>query len=192
MAILEIAQIGDPILRQRAVEVSPEDISSAATQSFIDDLIDTMRSANGAGLAAIQVSRAIRICVVEVRAPNPRYPYKPSIPLTIMINPEIMPVSTETFSNYEGCLSVPDMRGLVERYAEVRLRYLDRDGQRQDAIIRGVCAGTFQHECDHLDGKLFVDLVEDFGSLTTWSNFERYHQAKFFEDAEKIVSRFGS
>ncbi|HSD91144.1 MAG TPA: peptide deformylase, partial [Kofleriaceae bacterium] len=105
MAIRKIAQIGHPVLRQVARELSREELATPATQQFIDDLIETMRDADGAGLAAIQVYEPIRICAIEVRN-NPRYPYKPQIPLTILVNPVLTPVDDEQFDNYEGCLSV--------------------------------------------------------------------------------------
>ena len=192
MAVLNIAQIGDPVLRQRAREVEPDTIATPAMQGFIDDLVETMRDANGAGLAAIQVSRPLRICVVEVHAPNPRYPYMPAIPLTVLINPEITSLGEETYDSFEGCLSVPNVRGLVRRHAEIRVQYADRNGQAQDHLIKGISAGTFQHECDHLDGKLFIDAVTDPGTLTTWSNFERFHRADFEKQAHEVVRRFGS
>ena len=192
MSVLDIAQIGEPVLRQQAAAVPIGEIASREMQSFIDDLVETMRAANGAGLAAIQVYRPIRICAVDVRAPNPRYPYMPGIPLTVMINPEITPLTEETFDNYEGCLSVPNIRGLVKRCVEIKLRYFDRDAQMQEQLVKGISAGVYQHECDHLDGKLFVDVVKDPSTLTTWDNFERYHQSEFFKQAEATVRKYGS
>src|SRR3954470_4665235 len=121
MAIRKIAQIGHPVLRQVAREVSREELASPATQAFIDDLVETMRDADGAGLAAIQVYEPIRICAIEVRD-NPRYPYKPKIPLTILVNPVLTPVGEESFENYEGCLSVPNLRGIVKRPVHVQVR----------------------------------------------------------------------
>jgi len=125
MAIRKIAQIGHPVLRQRARELTREELASPETQQFIDDLVETMRDADGAGLAAIQVYEAIRICAIEVRN-NPRYPYKPQIPLTILVNPVLTPEGDETFENYEGCLSVPNLRGRVRRATHLRCRAWDR------------------------------------------------------------------
>jgi peptide deformylase len=190
MTIRKIATLGHPILRERAREVTREELAADETQQFIDDLIETMRDANGAGLAAPQVYRSVRIVAVEVRQ-NPRYPYKPDIPLTVLVNPVLEPLTEETFDNYEGCLSVPNLRGLVPRATEVRLRAWDRHGAEVDSVIRGLSAGTFQHECDHLDGLLFVDRVRDTRSLTTWADFERFHQAAFVERARALVARFG-
>jgi peptide deformylase len=190
VTLLKIAQLGHPVLRQRAREITPEELASPATQQFIDDLVETMRDANGAGLAAIQVYNAVRIVAVEVND-NPRYPYKPNIPLTILINPVLEPLGEERFENYEGCLSVPNLRGVVERWAEVHVTGLNRDGTAFDRVIRGLSAGTFQHECDHLDGKLFVDRVKDPTTLTTWAEFDRYHRQAFIDRIVPFVKRMG-
>jgi peptide deformylase len=191
VTLLRIAQIGHPVLRQRAEELSPEQIAEPATQRFIDDLVETMREANGAGLAANQVYRPVRICAIEVQD-NPRYPYKPNVPLTVIINPVITPLSDVVFDNFEGCLSVPNLRGLVSRNAEVHVRGTLRDGSAYDREIRGLTAGTFQHEIDHLDGKLFVDRVTDTASLSTWDEYRRHHEVAFVERAKALVARYGS
>ena len=190
MTLLKIAQIGHPVLRQRAREISREELGRPETQQFIDDLVETMRDASGAGLAAIQVYNAVRIVAVEVKD-NPRYPYKPNIPLTILVNPVLEPLGEERFENYEGCLSVPNLRGVVERWAEVHVKGLNRDGSAFDQVIRGLSAGTFQHECDHLDGALFVDRVKDPRTLTTWAEFDRYHRQAFVDKIVPFVKRMG-
>jgi len=191
LTLRRIATIGHPVLREPARAINREELASPEMQALIDDLIETMREALGAGLAANQVYEPVRICVMEV-GENPRYPYKPKIPLTILVNPHLVPVGEERFSNYEGCLSVPDLRGLVERPVELRLRAWDRDGNDIDRVVKGLTAGTFQHEVDHLEGRLFVDRVTDATTLCTWSHFERYHKAAFVKRAEALVSRFGS
>jgi len=191
VTLLKIAQIGEPVLRQVAEPVPPEEVKSEAIQTFIDDLIATMRDASGAGLAANQVFRPIRICAIEV-GDNPRYPYKPRVPLTVLVNPVVTPLTEETFDNYEGCLSVPNLRGVVPRYPHARVTGLDRRGEAIDMEVKGITAGTFQHELDHLDGKLFVDRVVDRASFCTWDAFSRYHQAAFAERAAAIVGRWGS
>jgi peptide deformylase len=191
MAVREIVTIGHPVLRERAREVTVDDLASAAVQRLIDDLVDTMRSANGAGLAANQIGEPIRIAAIEVDH-NPRYPYKPPIPLTVLVNPVIEPVGVEMFEVNEGCLSVPNLRGTVHRYVHVRVRYLDRHGVEHDEIRRGVTAGTFQHECDHLAGRLFVDLVRDPTTFTTWEQFERWHRAAFVERITAFANEIGS
>jgi peptide deformylase len=188
----EIVEIGNPVLRERAREVTPEELRSDAVQSLIDDMIETMRAANGAGLAANQVAETLRVAVVEVRPGNPRYPYKPPIPLTVIVNPVIEALDDDVEQINEGCLSVPDLRGEVPRHVSIRLRYLDREGIEHEEVRRGLTAGTFQHELDHLDGILFVDRVEDPRTLTTWDEFERHHRDAFVERARRLVERVGS
>jgi len=191
MAIRKIAQIGHPVLRQHAREVSREELASPAMQQLIDDIVDTMRDADGAGLAAIQIYEPVRIAAVEVRN-NPRYPYKPQIPLTILVNPVLTPVDDEKFDNYEGCLSVPNLRGLVQRFVHLRVQAWDRHGNPIDEIVHGLKAGTYQHEVDHLDGRIFLDRVTDPTTLTTWTEFERHHRAAFIEKVSALVARVGS
>lgn len=191
MTLLKIAQIGAPVLRTPAREVTPSELASPQIQTFIDDLVETMHDASGAGLAAIQVYRPIRIVAIEV-ADNPRYPYKPNIPLTILVNPVLTPLSEDRFDNYEGCLSVPDLRGVVSRFAEMRVQALDRHGNTIDRPVRGITAGTFQHEVDHLDGRLFIDRVTDPSSFSTWKEFQRHHEPGFRARVEAVVERWGS
>ena len=190
MAIRKIAQIGHPVLRQVARPVTREELASPATQQLIDDLIETMRDADGAGLAAIQIYEPVRIAAIEVRK-SARYPYKPPIPLTILVNPVLTPVDEERFDNYEGCLSVPNLRGMVQRYVHLHVRAWDRHGNEIDEVVHGLKAGTFQHEVDHLDGKLFVDRA-DPSTFATWTEFERHHKAAFVERITKFVEKWGS
>ena len=192
MSPREIVELGDPVLRERAREVTPEELRGDAVQQLIDDMIETMRAANGAGLAANQVGETLRIAVVEVRPDNPRYPYKPPVPLTVIVNPVIEPLDDDVEQINEGCLSVPNLRGEVPRHLNIRVRYMDREGQEHDEVRRGLTAGTFQHELDHLDGTLFVDRVTDPATLSTWEQFERFHRDEFVERALRIVERTGS
>lgn len=191
MALRKIATIGNPILRQVARQVSPDELKSEAFQRLVDDLIETMRDANGAGIAAPQIYESVSLCAIEVNN-NPRYPYKPAIPLTVLINPVLTPTTEETFDNYEGCLSVPNLRGLVQRFTGVRVSALDRHGAPLDFEVRGLSAGTFQHEVDHLLGKVFLDRVQDTSTLTTWADFERFHMDTFVQKAKMIIARHGS
>jgi peptide deformylase len=189
VAIRKVAPIGHPALRARAREVAVEELRDPAVQRLIDDLIDTMRDASGAGIAAPQVHESVRIAVVEVDR-NPRYPYKPPIPLTVLVNPVVEPMGAETVEINEGCLSVP-LRGDLRRHVEVRVRYLDRDGVEHVEIKRGLTAGTFQHEVDHLDGVLVVDRI-DPRTLSTWDQFERHQRDAFVERITRFVDRIGS
>ncbi len=192
MAVLEIRELGDPVLRLPARPVGTEELASEETQRLIDDLIETMRAADGAGLAAPQVGTSLRIAAIEVREGNPRYPYKPPIPLTVIVNPELTPLDPATFATNEGCLSMPNLRGDLKRFENVGVRYLDRDGRPHEEIRSGLTAGTFQHEVDHLDGILFVDRMTDMSSLSTWAEFERHGKDEFVERIEALVARVGS
>ncbi|HTT96202.1 MAG TPA: peptide deformylase [Solirubrobacterales bacterium] len=191
MSVREIVTIGDPVLRERAREVTPAELRSAAVQGLIDDLIETRRAADGAGLAANQIGVPLRVAVAQVEGTNPRYPYKPPIPLTVMVNPAIEPLGAASFRNNEGCLSVPDLRGDLDRFLRVRVRYLDRDGDAHEEEKVGLTAGTFQHEVDHLDGILFCDRA-DPRTLSTWENFDRHRRAEFVARVTELTERVGS
>jgi len=191
VSVREILAIGDPILRERARELRPDELRTPRIQELIDDLIDTKRAANGAGLAANQVGEAVRIAIAEVEGTNPRYPYKPPIPLCVMVNPVIEPLDDEAVEINEGCLSVPNLRGSLERHVSVRVRYLDRDGDEHTEVKRGLTAGTFQHEVDHLDGVLFVDRA-DPRTLATWEQFEMHQREEFVGRISEFVARVGS
>ena len=191
MTVREIVTVGHPVLRERAREVDPADVGSAEIQTLITDLIDTMRHASGAGLAANQIGIPVRVAVIEVNN-NPRYPYKPPIPLTVVVNPVIEPIDDELVEINEGCLSVPNLRGNVHRHVNIRVRSLDEHGREHDEIKRGLTAGTYQHEFDHLDGVLFLDRVEDPTTFTTWEQFERFHRDAFIQRITEFVARVGS
>jgi peptide deformylase len=172
MAILKVARLGHPVLRMKATPVDPDKIKTPAVQRFIDDMIDTMHEYDGAGLAANQVHTAAQIAVIEV-ASNPRYPDAPSIPLTVVINPVVTPLTEEMEDGWEGCLSVPDMRGRVPRYTEVRLQCLDREGKKVDVVAKEFFARVVQHETDHLNGIVYVDRMRD---LTTLSHIAEWNK----------------
>jgi peptide deformylase len=191
VSVREVVAIGDPVLRERARELSPEELASAEIQRLIDDLIETKRANNGAGIAANQVGEAVRVAIVEVAEGNPRYPYKPPEPLTVMVNPSIEPVGDEQIEINEGCLSVPDLRGSLLRHLAVRVRYLDREGAEHDDVKRGLTAGTFQHEVDHLDGVLFVDHA-DPRTLATWEHFDRHQRDDFVRRVTRLNQELGS
>jgi len=173
MAILKVARLGHPVLRQQAQPLTVEEIRSPDTQRFIDDMIETMREYDGAGLAANQVHTPKQVCVIEVLG-NPRYPEAPHIPLTVLINPVVTPLTDEMEEGWEGCLSVPDMRGRVPRFTEVRLECLDREGQKIDLIAKEFFARVIQHETDHLRGIVYVDRMRDLSSLSHIAEWQRY------------------
>lgn len=191
MTVRKVLTVGHPILRERAVDVDPAEIRGVEVQRLVDDLIDTMHDANGAGIAANQIGELVRIATIEVNQ-NPRYPYKPAIPLTVVINPVVEFLDDELVEINEGCLSVPNMRGNVFRHVNIRVSYLDRHGVPHSEVKRGLTAGTFQHELDHLDGLLFLDRVTDTRTLTTWEQFEQWHRAAFIERITAFVQRVGS
>jgi peptide deformylase len=177
---MNVTTVGDPVLRTRAAEVSLDELREPSTQRLIDEMVALRRSLGGAGLAANQVSVLKRIAVVEVDDAT-RYAYKPFVPLTVLVNPMIEPLSEERLPIVEGCLSVPDLRGEVSRALRVAVEFLDRHGVRRRLLAEGLTAGTFQHEIDHLDGVLFVDRVADPRTFATWEQFERRHQAAWLE-----------
>lgn len=189
MAVLPIAPIGHPILRTPTREVSQDELASPETQKLIDDMVDTMRDAAGAGIAANQVFADVRIATIEVTT-NPRYPYKPPIPLTVIVNPHWRPLDDETVVINEGCLSVP-LRGDLHRSVSIEVTYLDRVGTEHTEIRRGLTAGTFQHEIDHLDGTLIVDRI-DPRTLATWEQFDLHQRAAFVDRITGFVARIGS
>jgi peptide deformylase len=191
VSVRQVVEIGDPVLRQRARELSGEEISSPEIQTLIDDLIETKRATHGAGIAANQVGEPVRLAIVEVEEGNPRYPYKPPVPLTVIVNPTIEPVGDETVEINEGCLSVPDLRGYLPRHVAVRVRYLDREGNEHEEVKRGLTAGTFQHEVDHLDGLLFVDRA-DPRTFATWEQFDRHQRDEFMRHVERLNEELGS
>ena len=192
MAVREILEIGHPTLAERAREVEVEAIATPEVQGWVDDMIDTMRAANGAGIAANQIGISFRLFTVEVGGNNPRYPYKPPIPLTILINPEVEFLSDQTFENYEGCLSVPNLRGAVMRHLEVSVSGYDRDGVHRSFDVRGYSAGTFQHEIDHLDGILFPHRVADPRTFCSWSAFAAFRQGAFANRVCQLVEQWGA
>jgi peptide deformylase len=173
MAILKVARLGHPVLRQVATPVAVDAIRAPATQRLIDDMIETMREYNGAGLAATQVHLLEQIAVIEVLK-NPRYPEAPEIPLTVLVNPVVTALTEQMEDGWEGCLSIPDMRGVVPRYTAVRLQAYDREGQPIDLKATDFFARVIQHEIDHLQGIVYVDRMRDLRSLTHLAEWNKY------------------
>jgi peptide deformylase len=173
MSILKVARLGHPVLRKVTEAVSQPELHSPALQKFIDDMIETMKEYDGVGLAADQVHESKQIAVLEV-ADNPRYPEKPRVPLTVLVNPAITLLSEEMEEDWEGCLSIPDLRGMVPRYKSVRVQALDRDGKAIDFVADEFHARVIQHEFDHLNGKVYLDRMRDFSTLTFLQEFARY------------------
>ncbi len=185
MTIRAIPRIGDPVLRVESRNVSPDELATNEIQTLIDDMIETMRAADGAGIAAAQVGVSLNICIVGVDG-NSRYPYKPSIPMTVLVNPVVQPLDGVTFLNNEGCLSVP-IRGDLHRYMNVEVTARDRSGTETTTIYRGLSAGTVQHEVDHLAGMLIVDRIHDPRTMATWENFAEYGMGAFVKRIQPVI-----
>ncbi|WGV27294.1 peptide deformylase [Halotia branconii] len=164
-----IIQLGDPQLRQKAAWV--ENIQDESVQQLIDELIATVAKANGVGIAAPQLAQPYRLFIVASR-PNPRYPNAPEMEPTAMINPRIVNHSTEVIKGWEGCLSVPGVRGLVPRYQAIEVEYSDRYGNLQKQELTDFVARIFQHEYDHLDGIVFVDRLETTLDMITEQEYQ--------------------
>src|SRR6266542_2820670 len=157
MSILTVARMGHPVLRAKARALDKTDLKNAVVQKLIDDMIDTMIEYHGVGLAAPQIHESLRIFVGLLDAPKPenRDEHEPE-PIAV-INPEITPIGDEAVEDWEGCLSIPDIRGRVPRAREIRLRGYDRRGDRIELRAQNFAARVIQHETDHLDGVLFFD-----------------------------------
>jgi peptide deformylase len=182
MAILKVARMGHPILRRVSDPVKEKEIRTPEFQQFIDDMIETMHEYDGLGLAAPQVHRSIRLSVIEIQD-NPRYPTNEEhVGLHVFINPEVTVQSKKNNSYWEGCLSVPGLRGLVERPNKIKVKYLDREGKQREMIGENFLATVLQHEFDHLDGKLYIDRLVDTTKLVFDQEFERYWLPDALED----------
>jgi peptide deformylase len=161
MSIFPILKMGDARLLRKAEAIASNSISSASIQSLIDDLIDTMHAANGAGIAAPQIGENLQIIIFGFDS-NSRYPNAAPIPETVLINPQITILSNAEEEDWEGCLSVPGIRAMVPRFKKIRYQGFDRHGQIIDRTVDGFHARVVQHEYDHLIGKLFPMRVKDF------------------------------
>ena len=171
MSILKVARMGHPVLRAKARAIDRSDIKTATVQKLIDDMLDTMAEYHGVGLAAPQVHEGVRIFVASLdadeeadRQTEPR----------VIINPEISVVGSDILEDWEGCLSIPDMRGRVPRAREIKVHALDRRGERIELSAHDFPARVIQHETDHLDGILFFDRMSSFESLTFLDEYSRY------------------
>ena len=183
-----IAQIGHPILRNKTKDIPINEIKSENTQKIIEKMIKTMRKHNGAGLAANQIYEPIRICIIEV-LDNPRYKHLNTIPLKVLINPKvIIKKDSTTFNSYEGCLSVPNLRGKVKRYNTINVTYYNMDAKKITEDIKGLESIVYQHEIDHLDGFLFTDKVEDNSTLVTYENYQKYYEEEYKKELENFNS----
>ena len=179
MSILKVARMGHPVLRARAKPLDPADIKSPRIQQLIDDMFETMQEYSGVGLAAPQVHESVRLFVAGF-APNvdddddEEEDEEDRVPLMALINPEIAIIGDNTADDWEGCLSIPDIRGRVTRAREIKVKAYDRRARRIEITARNFTARVIQHENDHLDGVLFFDRMESFETLTFLDEFGKY------------------
>ena len=174
MAVRKIIRMGHPHLRTVAKPVPEGAIGSPAFGRLIDDMVDTLHDYGGVGLAAPQIDEPIRLAIIEIPGGPTRYGEVEPFPLTAFINPTISVIDPATAGNWEGCLSVPGLRGYVERPQHVRVDYTDIEGQPQNLALTGFRATVFQHEFDHLDGVLYVDRIEDPTKLVFEEELGKY------------------
>ena len=173
MSILKVARLGHPVIRKPAEALRPDEISSSEIQNLIEQMIQTMREYDGVGLAAPQIHVSKQLAVIEVNK-NPRYPKMPKIPLTILINPRITARSKKLVEGWEGCLSIPDLRGKVPRNETLVCEALDRNRKPVKIEAEGFFARVIQHEWDHLQGNVYLDRMAHLKSLTHLAEFSRY------------------
>jgi peptide deformylase len=179
MSILKVARMGHPVLRTRARPLTPADVRSNEIQRLIDDMFETMAEYHGVGLAAPQIHEDLRLFVADLSARDEEG--EDAEPLAI-INPEIIPVGDEMVEDWEGCLSIPDIRGRVPRARVIKVRALDRWGKRLELNVEDFSARVIQHETDHLDGILFFDRMRAFDSLTFLDEYARYWAKRADDD----------
>jgi peptide deformylase len=174
MAAREVRTIGDPILRERTATMDANALASPQFGRLVDDLIDTMHAEGGIGIAAPQIGESVRVAGIAIDPATTRYPGMTGFPLTLFVNPRITIVDATEQGFWEGCLSVPNLRGYVLRPRGVRVDFLDGIGRAHVLHAEGFLATVLQHELDHLDGVLFVDRIRDTTRLATVENYVRY------------------
>lgn len=174
MAVRKVVRMGHPVLRRVAEPVDVSDLGSAWFGRLVADMIDTLHDYGGIGLAAPQIAEPLRLAIIEIEGGPTRYGELPELPLTVFVNPEIEVIDPATEGYWEGCLSVPGLRGYVERPQHVRTRYLDLQGAEREMELQGFFATVFQHEFDHLDGKLYLDRMSDPKLLSFEEEYTRY------------------
>ena len=176
MAILKVSRLGHPVLRTVAQPINPATIVTPGVQRLIDDMFDTMKEYSGVGLAAPQVHESVRVFVAGIRSKpiGAEVGDDDEMPLMALVNPEITLVGASTELGWEGCLSIPDIRGRVPRSPVVKVKAFDRAGQPVAFTAKGFPARVIQHEFDHLDGILFFDRMKSFESLSYLEEYDRY------------------
>jgi peptide deformylase len=168
MSILKVCRLGHPVLRMEAKRVSPEMLAAPQTQTLIDNMMATMVEYSGVGLAAPQVHESLSLAVIESHGT------RGDIPMTVLVNPDITVLDEELIEDWEGCLSIPDFRGRVPRWNRLRVDALNRFGKRIELTAEGFFSRVIQHEFDHLMGKVYIDRMRDFKTLSHLAEFQRY------------------
>jgi len=174
MTIRRVLRMGHPLLREVGRSLEPDEIGRAPVRRLISDMMDTLHDYSGVGLAAPQVGESVRLAIIEIDGGPTRYGDVDSMPLTVFINPTIEVVDPATRGYWEGCLSIPGLRGYVERPQHIKVHYTSDQGEAKELELQGFFATVFQHEFDHLDGKLFIDRITDTRLLAFEREFERY------------------
>lgn len=170
MSILKVARMGHPVLRERARPLAKSDLRDPLVQKLIDDMIDTMHEYHGVGLAGPQIHEGLRLFVALLDdEPGP------DSEAMVVINPEIVPLDDAKAEGWEGCLSIPDIRGMVPRFTDIRLKAIDREGKAIELRLKNFPARVAQHETDHLDGVLFFDRMSSMRTLTFLDEYSRFH-----------------
>ncbi|MGH7916049.1 MAG: peptide deformylase [Candidatus Binataceae bacterium] len=171
--ILKVARLGHPVLRQRAAAVDPTAIATPEFQHLLDDMVETMHEYSGVGLAAPQVHLSLQVAVLEVEN-HPRHPGMPKVPLTYLINPVVSVLDGTSVDDWEGCLSIPELRGNVPRARQLRVSALGRDGEAVEFVAEEFHARVIQHETDHLNGAVYLDRMANLHSLSYLLEWQRY------------------
>ena len=171
--ILKVARLGHPAIRTPTHRVDPEKIATPEFQRLLDDMVETMREYSGVGLAAPQIHLSLQLAVLEVEN-HPRYPEMPRVALTYLINPVVTVIDRSPIDDWEGCLSIPEMRGRVPRFKQLRVTALGRNGEALDFVASDFHARVIQHETDHLKGEVYLDRMPDMKSLSHLLEWQRY------------------
>jgi peptide deformylase len=168
MSILKVSRLGHPVLRMQTKRLAKEALASPAIQTLIDNMMETMVEYYGVGLAANQVHESLAIAVIESHGP------RGTIPMTVLVNPEVTILDEQQIEDWEGCLSIPDLRGRVPRYRKLRVDALDRHGKKLQFVAEDFFARVIQHECDHLMGRVYLDRMRELQTLSHLQEFQRY------------------
>jgi len=174
MAVRKIIRMGHPTLREVARELTAEELADPQLEQLVEDMVDTLHDYGGIGLAAPQINEPVRLAVIEIDGGPSRYGDIPPLPLSVFVNPRVEVIDPEPEGYWEGCLSVPGLRGFVQRPQHIRVRATEITGEPIELELKGFLATVFQHELDHLDGTLYIDRITDPRLLAFDEEFQRY------------------